>query len=516
MKKLTLIILILIGILASVLRFYKLDSVPPSLNWDEVAAGYNAYTIAYWGADEYGNKFPIVFKSFADDKHPVHIYFTALIVKIFGSNDFITRSSSAFIGVVAVIAIFFLAKKLFASDMAGLFASFFLAVSSYHLHYSRGLWEANFAISLFVIGLALFYYKSAWSFLFFGLSFFSYHSAKLVVPPVVLVLILSNFKQFISNKKFIIISLLISLVFGALILEDTRILGFARAGQTKFSQSQVKEEGGMGKFILNNYKKYFGYDYLFKYGDQNPRGSVKVFGEFYKTDLLLIIAGIVYLLVKRKWQALIILSIWLIIAPLPGAISTTEPNSTRGIFMLAPLVLFSAYGATALVTIFKHKWLQYSIVVLILIILSFEFKNYLTYYFNSYGQKDAIEWQYGMKDIVQYVAAHPDLNLVYMDKIRQQPYIFFLYYLKTPLPELLSTAKYDESNSKSFNTVLSYDKYHFGDWDPVESYPGDKILYVITPSYYSGLRFKPLFDVVKLVKYPNGSDAFYLVAGIDQ
>ena len=87
-NKLTYIILGLIIILAGFLRFYKLDQIPASLNWDEIAAGYNAYTIANWGADEYGNRFPIVFTSFGDDKHPVHIYLTAIVVKIFGLSDF--------------------------------------------------------------------------------------------------------------------------------------------------------------------------------------------------------------------------------------------------------------------------------------------------------------------------------------------------------------------------------------------------------------------------------------------
>ena len=90
-NKLTYIFLGLIVLLSILLRFYKLDTIPTSLNWDEIAAGYNAYTIANWGADEYGNKFPVVFKSFADDKHPVHIYITAAIVKMFGLSDFKVR-----------------------------------------------------------------------------------------------------------------------------------------------------------------------------------------------------------------------------------------------------------------------------------------------------------------------------------------------------------------------------------------------------------------------------------------
>ena len=155
MKNIKIIFLVLIVALAGFLRFYKLgelsssayklDRVPPSLNWDEIAAGYNAYTIANWGMDEYGNKFPIVFKSFGDDKHPVHIYLTALVVKIFGLSDFSTRAGSALIGTLSILAIYFLAKKLFKNDMVGILSALFLSVSPYHLQFSRGLWETNFA-----------------------------------------------------------------------------------------------------------------------------------------------------------------------------------------------------------------------------------------------------------------------------------------------------------------------------------------------------------------------------------
>jgi len=72
---------------------YKQDQSPPSLNWDEAAAAYNAYTISRWGKDEWGNKFPLVFTSFRDDKHPVHIYLTVPFVALLGNTDFAARLS---------------------------------------------------------------------------------------------------------------------------------------------------------------------------------------------------------------------------------------------------------------------------------------------------------------------------------------------------------------------------------------------------------------------------------------
>lgn len=521
-KYISKILLILILILAIFLRFYKLDKVSPSLNWDEIAAGYNAFTIANWGADEYGNKFPIVFKSFGDDKHPVHIYLTSIVVKIFGLSDFSTRASSALIGVLAVLAIYFLVKELFKDEKVALFAALFMAVSPYHIHYSRGLWEANFALSFLIFGLGSFYIglrKNNWlvplSFVFFGLSFFSYHSAKIVVPITVLLACLINIKKLFVNKKILIWSTVVVLVFAGLILKEPRILGFARINQTKFSEETLNKYGGELNTIIHNYKDYFTYSYLFENGDQSSRASVKVIGEFYKIDLILIFIGLVTLFIRKKWQVIIILGTWLLLSPIPGAVSALEPSATRGIFMIAPILLLSAVGASSLIDLLKNKWLKALGVFVILIFLGKEVIGYTTYYFTKYPEKEAIEWQYGMKQIVEYVSENPDYYRVYMDKIRQQPYIFFLYYLKTPLPELLSTVKYDESESKSYNTVLSFDRYQFGGWDIIGSYPNNNILYVITPSYYGGLKYLQQFDVKKLIKYPNKNDAFYMVSGYE-
>ena len=104
------IFLLIIILLSAVLRFYKLDQIPPSISWDEAAVGYNGYTIANWGVDEWGKVFPPVFKSFEDDKHPVHVYLTALSVRFLGLSEFSTRFPSALFGVLNVLVIFYLAK----------------------------------------------------------------------------------------------------------------------------------------------------------------------------------------------------------------------------------------------------------------------------------------------------------------------------------------------------------------------------------------------------------------------
>ena len=71
-------ILLLVLLLASVLRFSVISKVPPSLNWDEVSHGYNAYSILKTGKDEWGVLLPTIFRAYGDYKLPVYIYITAI------------------------------------------------------------------------------------------------------------------------------------------------------------------------------------------------------------------------------------------------------------------------------------------------------------------------------------------------------------------------------------------------------------------------------------------------------
>ncbi|MBI3282756.1 hypothetical protein HYZ70_01635, partial [Candidatus Curtissbacteria bacterium] len=99
-SKLTLAVIL---ILAAFLRFYQLGQNPPSLDWDETAHGYNAYSILKTGRDEYGYKLPLSFRSFDDYKPPIYTYLVVPSVAIFGLSDFAVRFPSAVLGVLAVL-----------------------------------------------------------------------------------------------------------------------------------------------------------------------------------------------------------------------------------------------------------------------------------------------------------------------------------------------------------------------------------------------------------------------------
>lgn len=530
----TITILFIIIILSSFLRIYKIDQTPPSISWDEAAVGYNAYTIANWGKDEWGKTFPLIFTSFGDDKHPVYVYFTAISVKIFGLTDFSTRFPTALFGIMCVIVIFYLTKIIFANNFISLVSALFLAISPYSIQFSRFNHQANFALFFWMLGL-LFFLKAVkgkklflpFSFLSFGFSLFSYHSSLVVVPPLMILLTVLYFKSLLKIKKYFLSSILIIVIFALTMFFNPSLLGIARINQTSISKDEIfktslykrtnNEILGRIEFTYNQYLLHFDTKYLFLTGGANKKFSTQVIGEFYKVDALLLIIGFLGLLwalifrsAKRKM--ILILLGWVILAPLPSSLTAEAPHPGRAMFMMGSWNIVAAYGFYLITAVFKQ--LPYKIIMstIILIILSILFFNYLTDYYNNYAIRDSVDWQYGMKQIVEYSKDHNGYFQVYTTDIRFQPYIFFLYYLKTPLPEFLDTVVYNEGKSRDISLVSSFDKYHFSDWDPIESMPNPGVLYVVTSSQYDGLRHKSIFDVKKRIKYLDGGDAFFVVS----
>jgi len=516
-NKLLVIILFLILFAASFLRFYKLSEVPPSITWDEASVGYNAWTILNWGKDEWGKAFPLVFKSFGEYKNPVDIYLTVPFVAIFGLNEFGVRASSAFFGVLDVLLIYFLGAKIFKNKWVGVISALVLAISPYNLHFSRFNHELNFALFFFMLGFYLFLESVdkkpkllIFSFVSFGVSLLSYNAAKIIVPPIFFLLIALYIKELLRIKKYFLWGILVILFFAGLIVIEPNLLGISRFNETSSAKDRNIEN------IIQKYKVHYSFDYLFVKGDPNARLSSQISGEFFKTDLPFLVLGtilLVFILIKKKRKEFLVLLAWALLAPIPATITSETPHAARAMFMTGSWHLILAFGVWTFISFLKNKyWIILTSFVFFGLLL-YSFIPYIKSYYTTFPNRYAIEWQYGMREIVDYVKENEtNYYAVYMTDIRSQPYIFYLFYLKYPLPQFLKTVKYNETIQRPSNLVVSFDKYKFGIWDPIESFPEKGILYVVGPSHYSGLRHKTLFRVVKAINYPNGTEAFYLVS----
>lgn len=525
--------LFLVILLSSVLRFYKLGTVAPGISWDEASVGYNAYTIAHWGRDEWGRMLPITFKSFEDYKNPVHVYLTVPFVGLFGLNELATRFPAALFGVANVIMIFLISSLIFKSKLAGLIGAFILAVSPYNIQFSRFNHELNFAIFFFSLGFYFFLRGKENrkyiipSFVCFGIDLLTYQSAKVVTPPLVFlltVLFLTGYKKY---RKELLMGVGIYSLFIALLFLKPELLGGARLKQNVMSESEITQTAvykktsnkylSMASVVLDRYKGYFEKKFLFETGDPIPRHSAQIVGTFYKMDQAFLTIGLVFLLygiLFKKERLYLWLLVWCLIAPLPGAASSTFAHAARAMFITMSWHLVITLGVYKAATLLRFKTTKALIIIVFVALTLLGLNKYVRYYYGEFATRYGTEWQYGMRDIVSYVAENPQFYSVYMTDAHSQPYIFFLYYLKTPLPEFLSTVEYNNTKSRPSNLVTGFGRYKFGMWDQIESYPNPEILYIVNPSKYDGLRFKDKFCVMKKIVYPDNTDAFFIVSGL--
>ncbi len=456
-------------ILSIALRFYQLGVNPPSLDWDEVSSGYNAYSILKTGADEYGSKMPLTFRSFDDYKPPVYIYLTVPSVALFGLTELAVRLPAAFIGVVAVIALYFLTLELLRNwdkkerQYIALTASLFLAISPWHLQFSRAAFEANIGICFLILCL-IFFFKAmskSWYYLpfalFFILSIYSYHSFLLINPLLLITLCALFYKDLLKQKVGICLALLLILLVSLPIFTSfikaqgtssrfSMVTVFSDPQIQKFSAEQLvfaKKNHDLIKQILYNrrvifapivfsgYFSHFNFDFLFLHGDSGVQHHAYNMGMLYLWDFPFILIGIFYLFKKRDRRIFVILILFLL-APLPSAIATGAPHPVRAIAMIPAYQIFSAVGfiVSCLFLIKKGRFGKLFMGVLI-VLLFCNFSYYLHSYYYETPIKYGYFWQYGNKEAVLYAKQHEkEYNRIIMTYAYDQPYIYYLFYNK--------------------------------------------------------------------------------------
>jgi 4-amino-4-deoxy-L-arabinose transferase-like glycosyltransferase len=439
-------------ILAAILRLLFLNKFPIGFNADEAAIGYNAYSLIETGRDEHQSSWPLVFRSFDDYKPPLYFYLVLPFVKVLGLNEWSVRLPSAILGIGMVYLIYLLAGEFFPKHKAvSYLAAFIVAISPWSLHFSRGGWEVNVATFLFLLGTYSFVKKKyLFSILAFVASLYTYHSARIIAPLLGLSLFLVYLRQ-IEWKK-----LIPSIALGVILTIPVLVQMFSPTGTSRFSGVSIFADSGplsyvhemrrlsknpnslltkirynryaayTGKFI-SNYFSHFSPGFLFISGDRIDRSRVPGVGQLYLTFLPFLLIGLIYCLYNLKRRPYKLIILWLAIAPIPASLTFQSPHALRAENMIIPLALTIAIGIyRSALYINKHfKKFSITICLLLSLLLTLEFGRYLYQYYVVYPKDIPIAWQYGFRDLAEYVK----VNYEKYDKIvistrYDQPYIF--------------------------------------------------------------------------------------------
>lgn len=532
------IVLILIIILAAVLRLWNLNNFPAGLNADEAAIGYNAFSLFQTGKDEYGTPWPLTFKSFGDFKPGLYFYTVIPFVAMFDLNEWAVRLPSAIFGILTVFLIYFLGKEIFKNRLVGLLSSFLLAISPWHLHYSRGGWETNMATFFITLGVYLFikgknnYQILLWSIISFLISMYTYQSPRLIIPVLVVCLLvfykrsLMEIIKKIETKKKIVLGLLFLILSLPLILQFTSGEGSARFdGLSIFSDpgpsSRINELRGehdnlnsfkdkllhnkltaYGPSFLGHYLDHFRPDFLFIRGDPLIRNKVPETGQFYLIEALFLVVGLLSL-IKNRFEHIKLLIIWILIAPIASSMTYQTPHALRALNMVVPLTLLMGYGIISLWFMVYGLWRKI-VIGLVVVIFLFEFVHYMESYYVHYPKRYPLAWEYGFKEMVEKLGKYEHLynNVVITDRY-DQPYILMLFYKKYDPLKYQPQALLSPRDKFNFGTVRSFDKFEFRPILPEEINKSDNTLFVGTDQ-----EIPKNANIVDKVIYPNGEPAF--------
>jgi len=171
LRKITILLLPLIILLAAVLRFYQIDVSPKAMYGDSLTLVLDAYSILKTGHDQKGEFLPLVFSQ-GGGRPGGYIYATIPFVAVFGPTALVARMVSVLSGIGIVLLLYLLGKMLFSKE-AGLAMAAVAAVNPWSLSLSRGAFETHFALFLALAGFYFFLkgLKNKYWFILFGLAF---------------------------------------------------------------------------------------------------------------------------------------------------------------------------------------------------------------------------------------------------------------------------------------------------------------------------------------------------------
>jgi 4-amino-4-deoxy-L-arabinose transferase-like glycosyltransferase len=454
--------LILVGV---GVRLWNFGNNPISLNRDETALAYNAYSLLKEGVDEWGRSWPFLFESFGDYKLPGYIYVLIPFISILGTDNWVIRLPSLISGLILIVLAYHFARKIFGSTDAGWWAAAIMAISPWAIFYSRMAWEANVALMWLVAALLAMEIRGIRSYilvgLFFSLAILTYNTPLLLTPVIIVYIWLRvNFPVHTKLVYSIIFGLLsLGMVVASMSLLDQKqaITIFSDPTITALQQEQyVEADTLIGKMWVHKYTTYVKIMAINFWESLNPtflilgRGghpwhTVPGYGHFYWSVWFLMMVSLIYYFkdfLKRQWHFLAFL--FLMYGSLLVAVVTVDaPHATRSLLFFFMVAVLSVYGVS------KYQKLAMPILIGLFMELLWFGYGYLVVYpanFNS--------WTHGLHEAVVTAMAMGGDSIVITngddrnnDMLSEQLYIYVLWATKMLPSQYISDSEYLERDN---------------------------------------------------------------------
>lgn len=473
-----------IGILTIIFftRFYKLTTVPPSLTIDEVAIGYNAYSILKTGKDEWGSFTPVSFRSVGDYKSPTLIYLTVPFVYLFGLNELSTRLPVAIFSTISIFLFWYVVSRFVFSKIhteLSYLSTLVYALSPWLIPFSRSGFEATVALT-FILANAIFIFQYnrtgrlayfTGMFLFAYLSAITYHSTKVVVPLLNIFFLITEYSFFLTSvkrwylqNKVYFFGTLILLACVTIFFVSNYIFGpgNSRAGMTFLSKdfdftggllprlsvhpfSALTSFLALVSFGFKRYLEYFSLNFYLgsSLGLATPGHPAQ--GVIYATEYLFLVIGFFGLIFRpSSFTSLFpdkfvlkVITAWFFISLLPASLTNNSQHPLRTMNLVPVVSILITAGIILVFSLLKKKYLKIVFVALVTFGYIWGGIRFVDYYAIHYPQELSEARSYGWKQMAIYAKEHHgEYDYVYVDpRFGTQgpytfgvPYLYFLFY----------------------------------------------------------------------------------------
>lgn len=452
------------------LRFYQLETVPVGLYGDEANNGLEAINVLK-------GLVPLPFGVGWGDNPMLFFYVIALSFRLFGISVFALKLVFVLSGILAIAALYLLARELFDPKTALLAASL-LAISRWHIHFSR--WAMQ-AVAITLWEMVAFYFlarglrtRRNWGFVWCAVTLvlcLNTYAAARIVPVVFAVYVLYRVfeRGFLARHYQGILALTVIFVllfapFAQYFVRNPQ--EFLRRSEEVSILRSVRAQASLKPLADSVVKTLLMFNYQ---GDANGRHNLSNEPMLNFFVSIFFVFGLGYSLWRWRDHRHFLLSAWFFLTLLTGFLSIEAPHAHRTLGVAPVAVLFAAlflgkvWQAGKAVLGRRGEWLfAAGAAVLMLVIAASEYDKY----FNKMNLSEPV-WSAFSSDAT--VAAR-QIN----DFSDKGYYVYVSYpYAGAPPVEFMT---YGRPPWQRFDLV---------DTLPSPQSQGDKVAYVLSAGYES-------------------------------
>ncbi len=358
---------------AALLYGFRLDQVPTYISPDEAIISTDAHLLATTGQDVTGTTLPLYFHiQMPGQKRsgwftPVIFYLSAAFQKVLPFAEWSVRMPSVFVGLLNLVLIYTLARRVFDSAWMGMCAAGLLALSPAHFIFSRFaldyLYPVPFLLAwLLCLQRAMREQSTTWLLaagLCLGLGFYSYAAAVLLVPMFLAATVLVWFAQTDNWKSgaWAAAGFAAPLVaFAIWFVSHPGALSNTATRYALYDAQSLNMLQGLREILsfpniermTSLYWSFFNPSFLFLSGDQSMTFSTRAAGVFPTMLVILLPMGVYQILARERTPFNWLMLAGFVLAPLPAVLVPEAGAANRATAMLPFGAMLGTFGVACL------------------------------------------------------------------------------------------------------------------------------------------------------------------------